>query len=71
MDLEILNQGQVTRTTPELALSYPNYPTTPTGGRLSSPTRWVFRGTELKLVPRSYILTTRIPRPHCMPGRQS
>ncbi|GFU98916.1 hypothetical protein TNCV_3381621 [Trichonephila clavipes] len=33
-DVIILNQGQVTRTTPELAL--PLLTTTPTGGRLSS-----------------------------------
>ncbi|GFV36684.1 hypothetical protein TNCV_1033601 [Trichonephila clavipes] len=32
----ILNHGQVTWTTPELAPPYPNYHTTPTGGRLSS-----------------------------------
>ncbi|GFX03346.1 hypothetical protein TNCV_3555731 [Trichonephila clavipes] len=30
-----LNRGQVTWTTPELASPSPNYPTTPTGGRLS------------------------------------
>ncbi|GFV28450.1 hypothetical protein TNCV_3984011 [Trichonephila clavipes] len=32
----ILNHGQVTWTTPELAPSSPNYHTTPTGGRFSS-----------------------------------
>ncbi|GFT45811.1 hypothetical protein TNCV_1781481 [Trichonephila clavipes] len=32
----ILNHGQVTWTTPELAPPSPNYPTTPTGGRFSS-----------------------------------
>ncbi|GFS53954.1 DDE_3 domain-containing protein [Trichonephila clavipes] len=36
-DLVILNHGQVTRTKPELAPPSPNYHTTPTGGRLSSP----------------------------------
>ncbi|GFV19490.1 hypothetical protein TNCV_3664221 [Trichonephila clavipes] len=35
-DLVILNHGQVTRMTPELAPQSPNYHTTPTGGRLSS-----------------------------------
>ncbi|GFV93408.1 hypothetical protein TNCV_1987241 [Trichonephila clavipes] len=35
-DLVILNHGQVTKTTPELAPHSPNYHTTPTGGRLSS-----------------------------------
>ncbi|GFV89514.1 hypothetical protein TNCV_4153291 [Trichonephila clavipes] len=35
-DLVILNHGQVTRTTPELAPSSPNYHTTSTGGRFSS-----------------------------------
>ncbi|GFV34808.1 hypothetical protein TNCV_1451121 [Trichonephila clavipes] len=34
-DLVIFNHGQVTRMTPELALSSPNFPTTPTGGRLN------------------------------------
>ncbi|GFW73004.1 hypothetical protein TNCV_831251 [Trichonephila clavipes] len=34
-DLAILNLGQVTRTTPELAAPSPNYRTNPTGGRLS------------------------------------
>ncbi|GFU52332.1 hypothetical protein TNCV_3958531 [Trichonephila clavipes] len=32
----ILNHGQVTQTTPELALLSPNYHITPTGGRFSS-----------------------------------
>ncbi|GFW14811.1 hypothetical protein TNCV_1562741 [Trichonephila clavipes] len=32
----ILNQGQVTWTTPELAPLGPNYHTTPTGGRFNS-----------------------------------
>ncbi|GFX48257.1 hypothetical protein TNCV_2920741 [Trichonephila clavipes] len=36
MDHVILNHGQVTWTTPELAPSSPNYNTTPTGGRFSS-----------------------------------
>ncbi|GFW00602.1 hypothetical protein TNCV_2283481 [Trichonephila clavipes] len=36
MDLVILNLGEVTRTTHELALTSPNYNTTPTRGRLSS-----------------------------------
>ncbi|GFT01026.1 hypothetical protein TNCV_4054281 [Trichonephila clavipes] len=36
IDLVILNHGQVTRTTPELVSSSPNYHTTPMGGRLSS-----------------------------------
>ncbi|GFW80672.1 hypothetical protein TNCV_3235241 [Trichonephila clavipes] len=35
-DLVILNHGQITRMTPELALNSPNYHTTPTGGRFSS-----------------------------------
>ncbi|GFX41269.1 hypothetical protein TNCV_2219671 [Trichonephila clavipes] len=35
-DLVILNHGQVTRTTPELATLSPNYHTTPMGRRLSS-----------------------------------
>ncbi|GFW43899.1 hypothetical protein TNCV_4786101 [Trichonephila clavipes] len=35
-DIGILNHGQVTRTTPVLAPSFPNYHTTPTRGRLSS-----------------------------------
>ncbi|GFT33108.1 hypothetical protein TNCV_1264701 [Trichonephila clavipes] len=34
-DLIIQNHGQVTRTTPELALPSPNFYTQPTGGRLS------------------------------------
>ncbi|GFV58554.1 hypothetical protein TNCV_2915431 [Trichonephila clavipes] len=57
-DHVILNHGQVTWTTPELALLSPNYHTTPTGGRLAldrfnvyhSPIRWVFSGTGLKLM---------------------
>ncbi|GFW30178.1 hypothetical protein TNCV_1054891 [Trichonephila clavipes] len=35
-DQVILNYGQVTWTTPELAPPSPNYHTTPTGGRFSS-----------------------------------
>ncbi|GFU78466.1 hypothetical protein TNCV_2300781 [Trichonephila clavipes] len=35
-DLVILNHGQVTRMTPEVASPSPNYHTTPTGGRFSS-----------------------------------
>ncbi|GFV59610.1 hypothetical protein TNCV_228511 [Trichonephila clavipes] len=35
MDLVILNQGQVTRTTAELATPSPKFPTTPAGGNLS------------------------------------
>ncbi|GFX50450.1 hypothetical protein TNCV_770221 [Trichonephila clavipes] len=35
-DYVILNHGQVTWTTPELAPPSPNYHTTPTGGRFSS-----------------------------------
>ncbi|GFT56105.1 hypothetical protein TNCV_811521 [Trichonephila clavipes] len=35
-DHVILNNGQVTGTTPELAPPSPNYHTTPTGGRFSS-----------------------------------
>ncbi|GFX68965.1 hypothetical protein TNCV_683241 [Trichonephila clavipes] len=34
-DLIILNYSQETRATPELAPTSPNFPTTPTGGRLS------------------------------------
>ncbi|GFX72338.1 hypothetical protein TNCV_1252921 [Trichonephila clavipes] len=58
MDHLILNYGQVTRMTPELAPPSPNYHTTPTGGRFRSrqmhrcPTRWVFSGTGLELVTR-------------------
>ncbi|GFU18199.1 hypothetical protein TNCV_2033491 [Trichonephila clavipes] len=33
-DLVILNRGQVTRTIPELVPPFPNFPITPTGGRL-------------------------------------
>ncbi|GFU55959.1 hypothetical protein TNCV_3971991 [Trichonephila clavipes] len=36
MDHVILNHGQVTCTSPELAPTSPNYHTTPTGGRLNS-----------------------------------
>ncbi|GFU62005.1 hypothetical protein TNCV_2306391 [Trichonephila clavipes] len=62
----ILNHGQVTRTTPELAHLSPNYPTTPTGGRLrldglfhaSAPfLSRVFGGTRLEL-------TTHRPQVH-------
>ncbi|GFY02521.1 hypothetical protein TNCV_3504011 [Trichonephila clavipes] len=35
MDLVILNHGQMTRTSPELAHPSPNFRTTPTGGHLS------------------------------------
>ncbi|GFV73505.1 hypothetical protein TNCV_1539471 [Trichonephila clavipes] len=34
-DYVILNHDQVTWTTPELAPTSPNYPSTPTGGRFS------------------------------------
>ncbi|GFU93571.1 hypothetical protein TNCV_948131 [Trichonephila clavipes] len=52
-DHVILNHGQVTWMTPELAPSSPYYHTTPTGGRFSSrqfnvhrcPTRRIFSGT--------------------------
>ncbi|GFU66143.1 hypothetical protein TNCV_2858161 [Trichonephila clavipes] len=63
-DSEILNHGQVIRTTPELAPpSHPNFHTTPTGGRLntrqikraSPPTRRVFSGTTLELMTRRYL----------------
>ncbi|GFW08049.1 uncharacterized protein TNCV_2978171 [Trichonephila clavipes] len=57
-DHVILNRGQVTWTTPELAPPSPNYHTTPMGGRFSSrrfnmhrcPTRRVFSGTGLELM---------------------
>ncbi|GFU45772.1 uncharacterized protein TNCV_1295091 [Trichonephila clavipes] len=75
MDFVILNLGQVTRMTPELAP--PLLTTTPhqwEGVRALDrfnmhrfPTRWVFRGTGLELMtrqPRSDALTTRLPRPH-------
>ncbi|GFT06470.1 uncharacterized protein TNCV_3356031 [Trichonephila clavipes] len=59
-DHVILNHGQVTRTTPELAPPSPNYHTTPTGGRLSNerfnvhrcPTQRDFSGTRLELMTR-------------------
>ncbi|GFX39131.1 uncharacterized protein TNCV_359451 [Trichonephila clavipes] len=59
-DHVILNHGQVTWTTPELAPPSPNYHTTPTGGRFSSrqinvhrcPTRRVFSGTGLDPVTK-------------------
>ncbi|GFX03968.1 hypothetical protein TNCV_4678721 [Trichonephila clavipes] len=35
MELVIFNYGQVARTTPEMEPPSPNFPTTPTGGRLS------------------------------------
>ncbi|GBM88142.1 hypothetical protein AVEN_213957-1 [Araneus ventricosus] len=35
-DLVILNHGQMTRTTPELAPPSPNFHDTPTGGRLAT-----------------------------------
>ncbi|GFV94978.1 uncharacterized protein TNCV_1029761 [Trichonephila clavipes] len=59
-DHVILNHGQVTWTTPELAPPSPNYHTTPHQREDVSaldrfnvhrcPTRWVFSGTELELV---------------------
>ncbi|GFU39949.1 uncharacterized protein TNCV_2531881 [Trichonephila clavipes] len=57
-DHVILNHGQVTWTTPELALSSPNYHTTPREDvsaldRFNMhryPTRWVFSDTGLKLM---------------------
>ncbi|GFT90261.1 hypothetical protein TNCV_701781 [Trichonephila clavipes] len=42
-DHVILNHGQVTWTTPELAPPSPNYHTTPTGGRFSS--RQIYRAS--------------------------
>ncbi|GFV43781.1 hypothetical protein TNCV_4609391 [Trichonephila clavipes] len=59
-DLVILIHAQVTRTTPELAPSSPNFHSTPTGGYLSldrfnvhrSSTRRVFSGTWIKLMTR-------------------
>ncbi|GFT17649.1 uncharacterized protein TNCV_2587571 [Trichonephila clavipes] len=59
-DYVILNHGQVTWTTLELASPSPNYHSTPMRGRLSldrsnvhrSPTRLVFSGTGLELVTR-------------------
>ncbi|GFY22395.1 hypothetical protein TNCV_2176561 [Trichonephila clavipes] len=57
-DRVILNHGQVTWTTSELAPPSPNYHTTPTGGRFSSrqiyraslPYTMVFSGTGLELM---------------------
>ncbi|GFU39570.1 uncharacterized protein TNCV_386601 [Trichonephila clavipes] len=73
-DLVILNHGQVTRTTPELAP--PLLTTTPQQREDVSAldrfnvhrslTRWILSGTVLELVtsqPRSDTLTTRLPRP--------
>ncbi|GFW04487.1 uncharacterized protein TNCV_878561 [Trichonephila clavipes] len=70
-DLVILNHGQVTKTTPELAP--PLLTATPHQREdiyrfnvHRSPTRRVFSGTELELMthqPRSDALTTRLPWP--------
>ncbi|GFV15338.1 integrase catalytic domain-containing protein [Trichonephila clavipes] len=51
-DHVILNHGQVTWTTPELAPLSPNYHTTPTGGRFSSRQTGTPSGTGLELVTR-------------------
>ncbi|GBM32642.1 hypothetical protein AVEN_89640-1 [Araneus ventricosus] len=65
-DLVILNRGQMTRTTPELASPSPNFRATPTRGRLATTydlacngpnTRRIFSGTGSRTchppVPRS------------------
>ncbi|GBM29908.1 hypothetical protein AVEN_246467-1 [Araneus ventricosus] len=65
-DLVILNRGQMTRTTPELAPPSPNFRATPTGGRLATTydlacnrphTRRIFSGIGFRTcdppVPRS------------------
>ncbi|GFV61456.1 hypothetical protein TNCV_2937981 [Trichonephila clavipes] len=74
MGLVIFNHGQVTRTTPELAPSSPNFDTTPTGGRLSHDRFDVHRllkgGSSAVLGSNSRhaghefnTLITRLPRP--------
>ncbi|GFT13690.1 hypothetical protein TNCV_3831581 [Trichonephila clavipes] len=74
MDLVILNPGQATRTTFELAPPSPNFHT-PTLGHLSldrfnvyrSPTRRVFSGSRFKLMiheSHESILTTRLLLPY-------
>ncbi|GFS97108.1 uncharacterized protein TNCV_184581 [Trichonephila clavipes] len=63
-DHVILNHGQVTWTTPELAPPSPNYHTTPTGDVSAldrfnvhrCPTRRVFSGTGLELVTRQAMI---------------
>ncbi|GFW73143.1 hypothetical protein TNCV_832611 [Trichonephila clavipes] len=72
----ILNHGQVTKATPQLAPTpSPNFDTPPKGGRLSlhrfnvhcSPTRRVFSNTSSNsrhAGHESVTLTTRLPRPH-------
>ncbi|GFT21836.1 hypothetical protein TNCV_3179451 [Trichonephila clavipes] len=72
-ELRNFDHGEVTRTSPKLAL-FPLLTTTPTGGRLSSqefeqasaPTRRVLSGTRLEFMtcqPRSDTLTTRLQWP--------
>ncbi|GFX40504.1 uncharacterized protein TNCV_2372881 [Trichonephila clavipes] len=75
MDHVILNHGQVTWTTPELAPPSPNYHTTPTREDVSAldrfnvhrcPTRRVFSGTGIELMtclPWLDTLTTGLPQP--------
>ncbi|GBN47730.1 hypothetical protein AVEN_16287-1 [Araneus ventricosus] len=46
MELVVSNRDQMTRTTPELAPSSPNFRTTPAGGRLNHVR---FRGLQTKL----------------------
>ncbi|GBN68105.1 hypothetical protein AVEN_205000-1 [Araneus ventricosus] len=48
MDLVILNHGQMTRTTPEVALPPPNFRTTPAGGSLT-PTIPIHNGSSVEL----------------------
>ncbi|GFW33087.1 uncharacterized protein TNCV_2110171 [Trichonephila clavipes] len=74
-DHVILNHGQVTWTTPELAPSSPNYHTIPTGlDRFKvhrCPTGQVFSGTGLELMtclPCSDTLTTGRPQPRRCEG---
>ncbi|GFV05544.1 hypothetical protein TNCV_227551 [Trichonephila clavipes] len=71
--LVLLNQGQVTRTTPQLAPPSPNFHTTPTGGGLSSRRaslpytaglQWYWTRTHDTPATSSVTLTTRLPRPH-------
>ncbi|GFU78023.1 uncharacterized protein TNCV_4855011 [Trichonephila clavipes] len=82
MALVILNHGQVTWTTPELAsallLTTTSHQREDVSalGRFSvhrCPTRRVFNGTGIELVtcqPRSYTLTTRLPRPRGSEARE-
>ncbi|GBN61250.1 hypothetical protein AVEN_128969-1 [Araneus ventricosus] len=68
-DLVILNHGQMTRTTPELAPTFPNFHATPTGGRMATTydltcnrphTRRIFSGIGF----RTWNPPTPKPRPY-------